>query len=112
MGKDIDLLRGTLDMLILKAVSLGPQHGYGVLLRIQQLAKGNLQIEQGSLYPALYRLEHKGFIPSEWGENDNNRKAKFYHLTPPGKRQLRLETHNWKRHRDMSAPFLNATAGG
>ena len=82
MGKDIDLLRGTLDMLILKAVSLGPQHGYGVLLRIQQLAKGNLQIEQGSLYPALYRLEHKGFIASEWGESDNNRKAKFYQLTP------------------------------
>jgi len=82
MGKDIDLLRGTLDMLILKAVSLGPQHGYGVLLRIQQLAKGNLQIEQGSLYPALYRLEHKGFIECEWGESDNNRKAKFYRLTP------------------------------
>ncbi len=65
-------------MLILKAVSLGPQHGYGVLLRIQQLSQGNLQIEQGSLYPALYRLEHKGFIASEWGESENNRKAKFY----------------------------------
>src|SRR6266516_8223643 len=108
MGKDIDLLRGTLDMLILKAVSLGPQHGYGVLLRIQQLAKGNLQIEQGSLYPALYRLEHKGFIESEWGESDNNRKAKFYRLTPAGKRQLRLETDSWKRHADMIAAFLSA----
>src|SRR6266850_7582698 len=97
MGKDVDLMRGTLDMLILKAVSLGPQHGYGVLLRIQQLAKGNLQIEQGSLYPALYRLEHKGFIESEWGESDNNRKAKFYRLTSAGKRQLRLETESWKR---------------
>src|SRR5260221_14471759 len=97
MGKDIDLLRGTLDMLILKAVSLGPQHGYGVLLRIQQLAKGNLQIEQGSLYPALYRLEHKGFIESEWGESDNNRKAKFYTLTSAGRRQLRLETESWRR---------------
>ena len=108
MGKDIDLLRGTLDMLILKAVSLGPQHGYGVLLRIQQLAKGNLQIEQGSLYPALYRLEHKGFIASEWGESDNNRKAKFYKLTPSGQRQLRLETKSWKRHGDMIAAFLSA----
>jgi PadR family transcriptional regulator PadR len=108
MDKDIDLLRGTLDMLILKAVSLGPQHGYGVLLRIQQLAKGNLQIEQGSLYPALYRLEHKGFIESEWGESDNNRKAKFYRLTPAGRRRLRLETEIWKRHGDMIAAFLSA----
>jgi PadR family transcriptional regulator PadR len=108
MGKDIDLLRGTLDMLILKAVSLGPQHGYGVLLRIQQLAKGNLQIEQGSLYPALYRLEHKGFIASEWGESDNHRKAKFYRLTPAGKRRLRLEAESWKRHGDMIAAFLSA----
>jgi len=108
MGKDIDLLRGTLDMLILKAVSLGPQHGYGVLLRIQQLAKGSLQIEQGSLYPALYRLEHKGFIASQWGESDNNRKAKFYRLTPAGKRRLRLETESWKRHGDMIAAFLSA----
>src|SRR5258708_31310313 len=98
MGKDVGLLRGTLDMLILKAVSLGPQHGYGVLLRIQQLAKGNLQIEQGSLYPALYRLEHKGFIESEWGESDKNRKAKFYRLTSAGKRQLRLR--NRKRKQD------------
>ena len=97
MGKDIDLLRGTLDMLILKAVSLGPQHGYGVLLRIQQLAKGNLQIEQGSLYPALYRLEHKGFIASEWGESDNRRKAKFYRLTSAGRRQLRDEIAYWRR---------------
>src|SRR5260370_16773826 len=99
MGKDIDLLRGTLDMLILKAVSLGPQHGYGVLLRIQQLAKGNLQIEQGSLYPALYRLGHKGFIESEWGGRDNNRKAKFSRLTPPGKRQLPPEIANPLSHR-------------
>jgi len=97
MGKNVDLLRGTLDMLILKAVSLGPQHGYGVLLRIQQLTSGSLQIEQGSLYPALHRLEHKGFIASEWGESDNNRKAKFYHLTAAGKRQLRVETESWAR---------------
>src|ERR1700704_2851534 len=108
MGKDVDLMRGTLDMLILKAVSLGPQHGYGVLLRIQQLAKGNLQIEQGSLYPALYRLGHKRVLPAGGGESDNNRKAKFYRLTAAGKRQLRLETETWKRHGDMIAAFLSA----
>jgi transcriptional regulator len=108
MRKNVDLLRGTLDMLILKAVSLGPQHGYGVLLRIQQLAMGNLQIEQGSLYPALYRLEHKGFIESEWGESDKNRKAKFYRLTAAGKRQLRLEAESWKRHGQTIAAILNA----
>jgi transcriptional regulator len=87
VGKNVDILRGTLDLLILKAVSLGPQHGYGVLLRIEQLAKGRLQIEQGSLYPALHRLEHKGYIEAEWGESDNNRKAKFYSLTAAGKHQ-------------------------
>ncbi len=108
MRKNVDLLRGTLDMLILKALSLGPQHGYGVLLRIQQLAMGNLQIEQGSLYPALYRLEHKGFIQSEWGESDNSRKAKFYQMTLAGKRQLRLETESWKRHGETIAAILNA----
>src|ERR1051325_10758534 len=108
MGKDIDLLRGTLDMLILKAVSLGPQHGYGVLLRIQQLANGNLQIEQGSLYPALYRLEHRGFIESEWGESENNRKAKFYRLTSAGRGQLRLETESWKRLGKTITAVLNA----
>ena len=89
MGKSVDILRGTLDLLILKAVSLGPQHGDEVLLRIEQLAKGRLQIEQGSLYPALHRLEHKGYIESEWGESDNRRKAKFYSSTAAGKRQLR-----------------------
>lgn len=108
MGKSVDLLRGTLDLLILKAVSLGPQHGYGVLLRIQQLSQGNLQIEQGSLYPALYRLEHKGFIASEWGESENNRKAKFYTLTPAGKRQLRLETESWQRLGSTIATVLKA----
>jgi PadR family transcriptional regulator PadR len=110
VGKNVDLLRGTLDMLILKAVSLGPQHGYGVLLRIQQLAKGCLQIEQGSLYPALYRLEHKGLIQSEWGESDNNRKAKFYTLTPAGRRQLRVETETWKALGEAIAGILSASA--
>ena len=92
MGKAIDLLQGTLDMLILKAVSLGPLHGYGVLLRIQQVSGEQLEIQQGSLYPALYRLEHQGWIASEWGESDNKRKAKFYSLTAAGRRQLHSET--------------------
>jgi transcriptional regulator len=108
MRQRVDLLQGTLDMLILKAVSLGPLHGYGILLRIQQLAKGSLQIEQGSLYPALYRLEHRGFLASEWGESDNNRKAKFYRLTASGKRQLRAETENWDRLTEVIAGILRA----
>src|SRR5258708_20018553 len=82
-------------MLILKAVSLGPLHGYGVLLRIQQISGGQLEIQQGSLYPALYRLEHQGLIKSEWGESDNKRKAKFYQLSASGKRRLQAETDNW-----------------
>lgn len=112
MGKNVDLLRGTLDMLILKAISLGPQHGYGVLLRIQQLAKGHLQIEQGSLYPALYRLEHRGFISSEWGESDNNRKAKFYSLTSAGRRHLKEETENWRLLGETIAAILDASPEG
>lgn len=108
MGKQLGLLQGTLDMLILKAVSLGPQHGYGVLLRIEQLAKGSLQIEQGSLYPALYRLEHQGLIISEWGESENNRRAKFYTLTAAGRKQLRTEADNWNRLADVMAGILRA----
>ena len=96
MGKQ-DVLQGTLDLLILKAVSLEPVHGYGILLRIQQLSDGKLQILQGSLYPALYRLETRGWIAAEWGESENNRRAKFYKLTPQGRRQLQSETENWKR---------------
>src|SRR5882724_3420606 len=97
VGKPIDLLQGTLDMLILKAVSLGPLHGYGVLLRIQQISGDKLEIQQGSLYPALYRLEHQGLIASEWGESENKRKAKFYKLTATGRRQLQSETESWNR---------------
>ena len=108
MGKNVDILRGTLDLLILKAVSLGPQHGYGVLLRIEQLAKGRLQIEQGSLYPALHRLEHKGYIEAEWGESDNRRKAKFYSLTAAGKHQLRVETAEWKSFGEVMGTVLRA----
>jgi transcriptional regulator len=91
------LLPGTLDLLILKAVSLGQQHGYGVLLRIEQISGKALNIEQGALYPALYRLEHQGLLATEWGVSDNNRRAKFYSLTPSGRKRLRSETENWER---------------
>src|SRR5882724_11605412 len=111
MDKRIDLLQGTLDMLILKAVSLGPLHGYGVLLRIQQISGEQLEIQQGSLYPALYRLEHQGLIASEWGESDNNRKAKFYSLTAAGRRQLHSEAENWNRMASLMAGILNTTPG-
>ena len=90
-----ELLPGTLDLLILKAVSLGPQHGYGVLLRIEQITRGALLVEQGALYPALYRLEHQGLLATEWGSSDNNRKAKFYSLTPAGRKRLKAETERW-----------------
>jgi transcriptional regulator len=109
VGKQIDLLQGTLDMLILKAVSLGPLHGYGVLLRIQQISDEQLEIQQGSLYPALYRLEHQGWIVSEWGESDNKRKAKFYSLSAAGRRQLRSETEKWKRMASLIASILRTT---
>src|SRR5215470_6329121 len=97
MDKQMELLQGTLDVLILKAVSLGPLHGHGVLLCIQQISKDRLEIQQGSLYPALYRLEHQGWIVSEWGESENKRKAKFYRLTAAGRRRLHSETEKWNR---------------
>lgn len=103
-----DILPGTLDMLILKAVSLGPLHGYGVLLRIQQITGEALQITQGSLYPALYRLESNGFIASEWGESENKRKAKFYSLTAAGRKRLKEETQSWQRFADAVAAALSA----
>ena len=92
MTDQAGLVPGTLDLLILKAVSLGKLHGYGVLLRIEQISRGALQIQQGALYPALYRLEHQGLIASAWGTSDNNRKAKFYSLTAIGRRRLGEET--------------------
>ena len=107
MPKQMDLLQGTLDMMILKAVSLGPLHGYGVLLRIQQISGNRLEIQQGSLYPALYRLEHQGLITSDWGESENKRKAKYYRLTAAGRRQLRAETRNWNRMADIIAGILD-----
>ena len=91
------LLAGTLDLLILKAVSLGPQHGYGVLLRIEQISGAALKIEQGALYPALHRLEHGALLTSEWGVSENNRRAKFYSLTTKGRKRLRSEKDGWER---------------
>jgi transcriptional regulator len=107
--KGIDLLQGTLDLMILKAVSLGPLHGYGVLLRIQQISGEELVIQQGSLYPALYRLEHQGAITSEWGESENNRKAKYYSLTAAGRERLVEETDKWDRMAGIIGTVLRAT---
>jgi transcriptional regulator len=97
MAHHAELLPGTLDVLILKAVSLGRLHGYGVLRRIEQISGGALTIQQGALYPALYRLEHQGFICGEWGTSDNNRKARYYRLTAAGRRRLGEETAGWHR---------------
>ena len=97
MVPQAELLPGTLDLLILKAVSLGAEHGYGVLLRIEQITGNALNIEQGALYPALYRLEHRGLLDTEWGTSDNNRKAKFYSLTAAGRKRLKAETERWNR---------------
>jgi PadR family transcriptional regulator PadR len=111
MAKQADLLQGTLDMLILKAVSLGALHGYGILLRIQQISKDRLEIQQGSLYPALYRLEHQGLIASEWGESENRRKAKYYRLTPSGRRQLQQSTRSWNQMTDIIGHILSTEPG-
>lgn len=110
MPKTADLLPGTLDMLILKAVSLKPLHGYGVLLRIRQISGQALEIPQGSLYPALYRLEHQGLIAAEWGQSENNRRAKYYTLTAAGRRRLREETAGWNRLASAIAAALNTTS--
>jgi PadR family transcriptional regulator, regulatory protein PadR len=108
-GKAMDLLQGTLDMLVLKAVSLGPLHGYGVLLRIQQISQDRLEIQQGSLYPALYRLEHEGWIAGEWGHSDNNRRARFYRLTAAGRKRLEAETRKWNEFADLVGEMLRAS---
>jgi len=92
-----DLLQGTLDMLILKIVALGPIHGYGISLRIRQISKKVLFVQQGSLYPALHRLEKRGWLASDWGESDNGRQAKFYKLSAKGRKQLQAEESNWRR---------------
>ena len=110
MATQADLLPGTLDVLILKAVSLGKLHGYGVLLRLEQISAGALQVQQGALYPALYRLEHQGLIRSEWGTSDNNRRAKYYQLTALGRRRLGEEAASWNRLADAVGRVLAATA--
>lgn len=97
MAKQVDLMQGTLEMLILKAVSLEKLHGYGVLLRIQQMSGEQLVIQQGSLYPALHRLERRGWIKARWGTSDNNRRAKYYELTRSGQKQLEAETESWRK---------------
>jgi PadR family transcriptional regulator, regulatory protein PadR len=110
MAKDapLDLLQGTLDMLVLKAVSLGPLHGYGVLLRIQQISQNKLEIQQGSLYPALYRLEHEGWIAGEWGQSENKRRARYYRLTTAGRRRLESETKKWGQFAEVVGTILKA----
>jgi PadR family transcriptional regulator PadR len=97
MPPPTDLLQGTLDLLILKTIALEPMHGWGIAQRIQQVSKNVLQIGQGSLYPALHRLEYKGWIQADWGASENNRRARFYSLTRAGKRQLEAELENWDR---------------
>lgn len=92
-----DLLQGTLDMLILKIVALGPVHGYGISQRIQQVSREVLQVQQGSLYPALHRLEKRGWLQATWGESESGRQAKFYRLSPKGRKQLQLEESQWNR---------------
>jgi PadR family transcriptional regulator, regulatory protein PadR len=109
MNKSADLLPGTLDMLILKAVSLRPLHGYGVLQRIRQISGDALDIPQGSLYPALYRLEHQDLIAAEWGQSENNRRAKYYTVTTAGRRRLREEAAGWNRLASAIAAALNTT---
>jgi transcriptional regulator len=109
MADSAGVLPGTLDLLILKGVSLGRLHGYGVLLRIGQISGGAFQIQQGALYPALYRLEHQGLIQSEWGTSENNRRAKYYRLTPAGRRRLGEEMASWRRLSEAIARSLAAT---
>lgn len=108
MDTQAQILPGTLDLLILKAVSLGPLHGYGVLLRIEQISNGALVIEQGALYPALFRLVRQGLLKATWGTSENNRRAKYYELTAAGRRQLREETGDWNRLAAAIAAALKA----
>ena len=108
MSSQAQLLPGTLDLLILKAVSLGPLHGYGVLLRIGQISGKALLIEQGALYPALFRLVHQGLLKASWGTSENNRRAKFYELTALGRKRLREETEGWKRLASAMGSALSA----
>jgi transcriptional regulator len=103
-----DVLRGTLDLLILKTLSLGPMHGWGISQRIQELSRGLLEVNQGSLYPALQRLEHRGWITSEWSTSENNRRAKYYRLTTDGRKGLGQETESWRRYTGAVGWILEA----
>jgi transcriptional regulator len=105
-----DLVQGTLDMLILKTLSLGPLHGLGITDRIAQLTGGTFQVKPGSLFPALYRMEREGWVMGEWGESENNRRAKYYRLTPPGRKQLRLEQTSWTELSRAIARVLEAAS--
>ena len=107
MPAQAQILPGTLDLLILKAVSLGPLHGYGVLLRIEQISQGALLVEQGALYPALFRLVRQGLLKASWGTSDNNRRAKFYELTSTGRKRLRQQADGWNRLATAIASALN-----
>jgi PadR family transcriptional regulator PadR len=107
----IELPQGALEVLILKAISLGPLHGYGILLRIQQVSGDRLEIQQGSFYTAIYRMESRGWIKGEWGTSENNRRAKFYRLTQDGKRQLRTESNRWTEMADVVTTILGLAPG-
>ena len=109
MGDQAQLLPGTLDLLILRAVSLGPLHGYGILLRIGQISGNSLLIEQGALYPGLFRLVRQGLLKTSWGTSENNRRAKFYKLTPKGRRQLTVETRKWDKLAGAIARILRSS---
>lgn len=111
MADRAELLPGTLDLLILKAVSLGSKHGYGILLRIEQISGDALSIEQGALYPALYRLVRQGLLAAAWGTSENNRRAKYYRLTPAGRRRLKEETESWNRTVSAMTAALNRKVG-
>ncbi len=107
--KNIDLLQGTLHLLVLKALALGPLHGLGVSNRIEQITKGAFQVKPGSLFPALHRMEQAGWLTASWGESENNRRAKYYRLTKAGRRQLEAETEDWRRISVAISSALNAT---
>lgn len=109
---DLDLIRGTLDLLVLKALSWGPMHGLAVLRWIQNVSHQKLQIEEGALYPALHRMEQKGWLDSEWGYTDSNRKAKYYRLSVPGRRQLKTELSRWSRYTEAVGLVLTAVGTG
>jgi PadR family transcriptional regulator len=108
MAADVDLMRGTLDLLILKTLSWGPMHGLAVLRWIERTAQERLQIEEGALYPALHRMERRGWLEAEWGLTENNRRAKYYRLTPEGRRQLAAEVTRWSRYTEVMQLVLSA----